>query len=67
MSEQKASYMAVLNAWTNDMVITPLLENGAEETETVQRAIREKVLESYKNGCRAAAGAVRKEMRKGSK
>ena len=28
----------------------------------VRAAIREKVLESYKNGCRAGAGHVRKEL-----
>lgn len=67
MSEQKINFMAQLDAWTDEMVIAPLLENGAEAVKDVQYAIREKTLESYKNGCRAAAGAVRKEFQRGRK
>ena len=63
MSEQKINYMALLNAWTDEMIIEPLLQEGADAIESVQKAIREKTLESYKNGCKAGAGAVRKEMR----
>ena len=71
MSEQKINYMAELDAWTEANVLRPLLWTGDEEGEsedlsddTLQRVkhdIREKVRESYKNGLRSGAGAVRKE------
>jgi hypothetical protein len=72
MSEQKINYMAQLDAWTESNVLAPLLWTGEEgETEelsddTLQRVkqgIRQKVLESYKNGLRSGTGAVRKEQR----
>ena len=65
MSEQKSNYMAQLNAWSNEHVIAPLLDYGVEAIEGVQKAIREKVLESYKNGLKAgAAKPARKEPRR---
>lgn len=78
MSEQtlneKPSYMQQLDQWTDAYVIAPLFttseEEGGEQEELteetlrqVKYAIRTKVLDSYKNGCRAGAGAVRKEQR----
>jgi hypothetical protein len=64
-------YMAELDQWTDANVIAPLVSEPDEPTaeltdealDQVRVAIREKVLESYRNGCRAGAGAVRKEAR----
>lgn len=58
MSEQKLSYMASLDAWSDKSIIEPLADaylNGPEEViisaqEYARKAIREKVLESYRNG-----------------
>ncbi|MGI8838832.1 MAG: hypothetical protein ACR2H4_19660 [Pyrinomonadaceae bacterium] len=58
MSEQKTSYMASLDAWSDKSVIEPLADayiNGPEELilnaqVCVRKAIRERVLESYRNG-----------------
>jgi hypothetical protein len=58
MSEQKTSYMASLDAWSDKSVIEPLADaylNGPEEViinaqEYARKAIRTKVLESYRNG-----------------
>jgi hypothetical protein len=58
MSEEKLSYMASLDAWSDKSVIEPLADsymNGPEEViinaqEYVRKAIRTKVLESYRNG-----------------
>ena len=70
MSEQKINYMAALDAWTESNVLAPLLwtgEDGESEElsddtlEQVKQAIRQKVLESYKNGLRSGAVSVRKE------
>ena len=69
MSEQKLTYMQQLDAWTDANVVTPLYEADPYEpdslaggnvsefqtaVETVKRAIREKVRESYCNGLKAA-------------
>jgi hypothetical protein len=73
MSEQEksSSFMQELDRWTNAYVISPLLcsnEEGEPEEITdetldnLRFAIRQKVLESYKNGCKAGAGHVRREM-----
>jgi hypothetical protein len=73
MSEEKLSYMQQLDGWTNGTVIKPLAkgldymreyEDPASyevAVESVQKAIREKVLESYKNGFKAGAAKVGKE------
>jgi hypothetical protein len=61
MSEQKLTYMQQLDEWTEANVIKPLFEaitegDGDEcntACEAVKKAIREKVLESYKNGLKA--------------
>ena len=58
MSEQKQSFMQQLDEWTESTVINPLLSNdgesdefvGGETIEQIQKAIRAKVLESYRNG-----------------
>jgi hypothetical protein len=68
MSEHKTNYMAELDAWTEDTILYPLFgtdpnQEDWEKTEAeVKYAIRQKVLESYKNGLRAGAGSVRREM-----
>ena len=58
MSEDKSGYMATLDAWSDKSIIEPLADaylNGPEEViiraqELARKAIREKVLESYRNG-----------------
>ena len=78
MSEQKRSnYMRQLDGWTDEIVITPLWDVAAhlQDTEAldpdeqvrlvsedVKKAIREKVLESYRNGQKA--GPARRPYRK---
>jgi hypothetical protein len=65
MSEQKPSFMQQLDEWTENTVINPLLSSdgdpdefvGGETVEQIQKAIRGKVLESYRNG--QAAGPRR--------
>ena len=66
MSEQKISFMAQLDQWTEDNVFGPLLstaeegqpeELSQETLDQVKQAIRQKVLESYRNGQAAAPGA----------
>jgi hypothetical protein len=58
MSEQKESFMASLDAWSDKSIIEPLADaylHGPEEVivnarEYARKAIRAKVLESYRNG-----------------
>lgn len=58
MSEVKSGYMAELDAWSNKSIIEPLADaylQGPQEVitraeELARKAIREKVLESYRNG-----------------
>jgi hypothetical protein len=54
MSEQQQkpeSFMRKLDQWTDEAVIEPLLNGGGVGTQLeVRSAIREKVLESYRNG-----------------
>lgn len=58
MSEQEkaASFMQELDRWTESTVIGPLLASETDEAEwepaieRVKKAIRQKVLESYRNG-----------------
>jgi hypothetical protein len=69
MSEQKPSFMAKLDAWTEEAIIEPLMEDlggvvGVEMNLQIRRAIRTKVLESYRNGLKAGAGHDRGEYRK---
>jgi hypothetical protein len=63
MSEEKSSFMQQLDAWTETTVIMPLCDPSRESefdaaVEEVKKAIRQKVLESYRNG--QAAGGVAK-------
>jgi hypothetical protein len=75
--EKPMSFMQELDAWTETKVITPLHEaitdgdSGACEKacESIQKAIRTRVLESYHNGQKAGVTAparrpVRKEWRR---
>ena len=69
MSEQKQSFMQQLDAWADQAVIMPLLDpatenDGDKVIEAVHKAIRAKVLESYKNGLKAGAVGVRKEQQR---
>ncbi len=57
MSEQKVSYMVSLDEWTDRSIIDVLTDaflKGEDATidaqEYVRKAVREKVLESYRNG-----------------
>ena len=61
MAEQKPRYMEVLDKWTDEHVVGPLwghVEEEALDGESsqvvgeVKKAIREKVLESFRNGQR---------------
>jgi len=52
MSEVKRTFMQELDAWSVEAVISPILDEGPDAIGGVQRAIREKVLESYHNGQR---------------
>ena len=74
MSDQKLSYMQELDLWTRATVIQPLHEAITEGDGTdidavcadIKKAIREKVLESYKNGLKAQTqkpGPARKEQK----
>jgi hypothetical protein len=70
MSEQEKSksFMQELDAWSNEAVIAPVLEEGPDAIERVQKAIREKVLQSYRNGQKAGPRSTttvpRKEWRR---
>lgn len=70
MSEVKTSYMAELDLWSNESIISPLHlveATGSEEAilsarDEVRKAIRAKVLESYRNG---QAAGPRKTFKRG--
>src|ERR1700690_3393469 len=61
MSEQKqeSSFMQELDRWTESTIIGPLFASETDGAawepviERVKKAIREKVLDSYRNGLRA--------------
>ena len=60
MSEQKQSgFMQKLDLWVEDAIFRPLLgtapdtENPPAIEQQVKKAIREKILESYRNGQKA--------------
>jgi hypothetical protein len=60
MSEQKTNFMGALDDWTQEAIIEPLMKDlggvvGVEMNLQIRRAIRQKVLESYKNGLKAGA------------
>jgi hypothetical protein len=58
MSETNKGYMAQLDQWSDENVVFPLslaVSNGNDEsrlaaTDAVKKAIRDKVLQSYRNG-----------------
>ncbi len=64
MSEQKPSFMAELDLWSSTTVIGPVLfvgpneDDRAEVVAQVKKAIRAKVLESYRNGQAAGPSKV---------
>jgi hypothetical protein len=72
MSEQKVSFMAALDAWSDKSIIEPLADayiNGPEEViinaqEYARKAIRAKVLESYRNGQAAGPRTASQAKRK---
>ena len=63
MSEAKKSFMEELDEWSEATIIEPLhaaiTEGDGDDCdaarEAVKKAIREKVLESYRNGLKAPA------------
>ena len=67
MSEPRISFMASLDAWSDKSIIEPLADaylNGPEEViisalEYARKAIRAKVLESYRNG-QAAGPSIKR-------
>jgi hypothetical protein len=77
MSEQKTSFMAALDGWTDELIVRPLFAawedfDGQDSydldqtVEMVKHAIRGKVLESYRNGQAAGqrpARPARKEQK----
>ena len=70
MSEEKqSSFMQKLDRWTEDSILRPLFDTdpNQDDWETVEvevkKAIRAKVLESYRNGLKAKAEPTRKEPR----
>ena len=63
MSEQKTNHMQERDRWTEATIIEPLAAVGDEElyvklVEQTKKGIREKVLESYRNGQKAGASRV---------
>ena len=56
MSEQKSGFMVELDLWSEANVIGPLMHSDPTHSEwdgavaEVKKAIRSKVLESYRNG-----------------
>jgi len=66
MSEQEKpkSFMEELDLWSLQTIIEPLLDKGPDAIGEIKRAIRQKVLESYRNGQKTRPqGPVRKEQR----
>ncbi len=59
MSEQKPSYMQQADAWLDGLLNS--LEPGVDITDA-KRAIKDKLLESYRNG--QAAGPTKRPFRK---
>jgi hypothetical protein len=75
MSEQKPSFMASLDEWTEKTVILPLfeaIENHLKSQDAqsdaalwqldaaIKGAVREKILESYRNGQAAGTRKVKR-------
>ena len=72
MSEQKASsFMQELDGWTESTIITRLADLASEDfdeelVEEIKKAVRTKVLESYRNG-QQAGPRVAKQPQKGGR
>jgi len=68
--KQKSSFMQELDRWTDATIISPLLSSETDEEdwepsiERVKKAIRQKVLESYRNGLSAGPRQPAPERRK---
>jgi hypothetical protein len=67
MSEHKTNYMQELDRWTETTIIEPLADVGDEElylqlVEKIKKGVREKILDSYRNGQKAGSG--RREQRR---
>jgi hypothetical protein len=62
MSEQKSSFMQALDLWTDENILRPLFGTDPNQDDwegveqQVKKAIRAKVLESYRNGQAAKGG-----------
>ena len=72
MSEQKqSSFMEELDQWTESTIIKPLFvrtddSSGLEQAvESVKKAIRTKVLESYRNGQQAGPRTAKQPQKGG--
>ena len=66
--EKKTSFMEELDKWTEASVVAPLADPANENNfdaavEQVKKAVRQKVLESYRNG--QAGGSEHKPRRAG--
>ena len=69
MSEQNKGYMVKLDQWSEENVIFPLslaVSNGNDESrlaaiDAVKKAIRSKVLESYRNGLKASPSVKQRQ------
>ena len=75
MSEQNKGYMASLDEWTEENVFAPLRDAWLPESqdplpqtvgvtfleENVKKAIRTKVLESYRNGLKASPSVKQRQ------
>ena len=72
MSEQQKpkSFMQELDRWSDENIFRPLFATDPNQDDwenaeqRVKKAIREKVLESYKNGLKAGKRPVSKEPRR---
>jgi len=72
MSEEKQSFMQALDAWIDVNVIAPLVYQSEDEPEelgddaidNVKKAIKGKVLQSYRNGLATGAHQPAREPRK---
>jgi len=73
MSEQKSSFMEELDLWSDSTIIAPIFKASrawyevgderpyAEASAAVKKAIRQKVLDSYRNGQAAGPGKFKRQ------
>jgi hypothetical protein len=72
MSEEKKSFMQELDLWSEANIVGPLFHADPKEDDwepavaQVKKAIRQKVLESYRNGQQATVKGGSKGGRHGS-